>query len=114
MTPAELRTKWLAALRSGEYAQGRGRLKNNSDEFCCLGVACDVSGLGKWVCSPRGMPAYLIEGDSVRGLGLPSALRYKLGLTNDQEDELINYNDSDKMTFTQIADRIEAGKFDPA
>jgi hypothetical protein len=39
--------KWLNALRSGKYKQGRARLKS-ADEFCCLGVACDISGLGKW------------------------------------------------------------------
>lgn len=37
--------KWLAALRSGEYKQGRGTLhvcKDNQDEYCCLGVLCDL------------------------------------------------------------------------
>lgn len=47
----EWKTKWLAALRSGEYAQGRSALRVN-DTFCCLGVLCDVvhkeTGLGEW------------------------------------------------------------------
>lgn len=42
---------WLAALRSGEYAQGRNQLKNG-DNYCCLGVLCDlyrkVSKDAKW------------------------------------------------------------------
>lgn len=29
--------KWAAALRSGEYKQGTGRLRQG-DRFCCLGV----------------------------------------------------------------------------
>ena len=33
---------WVAALRSGEYTQGRGRLRNRADEFCCLGVLCNI------------------------------------------------------------------------
>ena len=33
--------KWVAALRSGKYRQGRGALCRD-DSFCCLGVACDV------------------------------------------------------------------------
>lgn len=43
--------KWVAALRSGEYTQGKFSLKSE-DGFCCLGVACDIyakeTGLGKW------------------------------------------------------------------
>jgi len=34
---------WVAALRSGEYKQGGGQLHSVYDnEFCCLGVLCDV------------------------------------------------------------------------
>lgn len=32
---------WIAALRSGEYSQTIGTLKDSSG-FCCLGVACDL------------------------------------------------------------------------
>lgn len=41
--------KWLVALRSGEYKQGRFDLRVGSNKFCCLGVLCDISGLGEWV-----------------------------------------------------------------
>lgn len=33
--------KWVQALRSGEYKQGKDALRDN-DKFCCLGVACEV------------------------------------------------------------------------
>lgn len=33
--------KWLQALRSGEYKQGRGQLQTFKG-YCCLGVACAV------------------------------------------------------------------------
>ena len=33
----------VKALRSGAYQQGTGRLVNSEDEFCCLGVACNIS-----------------------------------------------------------------------
>lgn len=36
------------ALRSGEYEQGEGLLRPRSNQFCCLGVGCDISKLGKW------------------------------------------------------------------
>src|SRR3954466_11512237 len=41
---ANLKTKWVEALRSGEYNQCRGNLKS-PDGFCCLGVLAQISGL---------------------------------------------------------------------
>jgi hypothetical protein len=41
--------KWSAALRSGNYTQGKGWLRDKFGNFCCLGVLCDISGLGTWV-----------------------------------------------------------------
>jgi hypothetical protein len=38
----EVKDKWLTALRSGEYKQGPGALRRG-DEFCCLGVLCDLA-----------------------------------------------------------------------
>ena len=40
MTP-QVKENWVNALRSGEYQQGAGKLRN-SDGFCCLGVLCDL------------------------------------------------------------------------
>jgi hypothetical protein len=37
----DIKDKWVAALRSGEYKQGKRKLRNK-DKFCCLGVLCDV------------------------------------------------------------------------
>lgn len=41
----EVKVKWLAALRGGEYKQGRGCLRKESrgeTRFCCLGVLTDL------------------------------------------------------------------------
>lgn len=38
------RAAWVAALRSGTYAQSRGRLRTRDDGYCCLGVAETVRG----------------------------------------------------------------------
>ena len=44
--------KLAEALRSGEYTQIigslRGILTGGADGFCCLGVACEISGLSEW------------------------------------------------------------------
>lgn len=33
---------WIAALRSGEYKQGREML-SDGDSYCCLGVLCEIA-----------------------------------------------------------------------
>ncbi len=44
---ADLKRKWVEALRSGKYKQGEGELRRG-DAFCCLGVLADVRG-AEWV-----------------------------------------------------------------
>lgn len=44
----ELKTKWVKALRSGDFAQGDGVLYNdNRGTFCCLGVLHVCAGRSK-------------------------------------------------------------------
>lgn len=43
---AELRSKWIAALRSGDFKQGEGQLRSaDRIKHCCLGVLCVVAGI---------------------------------------------------------------------
>lgn len=39
--------KWITALESGEYPQGRGLLHSARGGYCCLGVLCEVVGAQK-------------------------------------------------------------------
>lgn len=44
----EIKAKWLEALRSGDYTQGRKFLATKNKQtgefdFCCLGVLCDLA-----------------------------------------------------------------------
>lgn len=39
----EVKKLWLQALRSGEYTQGTGVLRTRNDEYCCLGVLCEIA-----------------------------------------------------------------------
>jgi hypothetical protein len=42
---AEIKAKWVQALRSGEFKQGVAKLHDPQDNtFCCLGVLCKVMG----------------------------------------------------------------------
>ena len=39
---SEFQKRWVSALRSGKYEQGRGQLNQNDKRYCCLGVACEL------------------------------------------------------------------------
>lgn len=45
--------KWVDALRSGEYEQGRRYLRLGN-KCCCLGVGCEVFGLERYTCENLG------------------------------------------------------------
>lgn len=115
--------KWVDALRSGEYEQTTGRLRDDAG-FCCLGVACDLYGKEKNVAW---------EEDGVflgRNDLLPPAVREWLGLDRNNpelayispgDDDIVvgtssygvylpasELNDDYGWTFEQIADAIEA------
>ena len=61
----EIKQKWIDALKSGEYQQGRERLKTKDGKYCCLGVLCDIyskeTGEGEWVKNKYGGFAFEIE-----------------------------------------------------
>ena len=93
----EIKKKWVDALRSGKYKQGRGRLKA-SGKFCCLGVLCSVVRAKNWV------------GDAL----LPSHVRAKAGLDcynpgveyHRHQISLAELNDNGT-SFAEIAGLIE-------
>jgi hypothetical protein len=39
-----LKAKWVKALRSGDYEQGHGCLRDSAGGYCCLGVLAEVAG----------------------------------------------------------------------
>lgn len=114
----DIRDKWLAALRSGNYKKGTLRLRDTSDRFCVLGVLCDVVDPDRWALpAPRtppypwysfglGIDSFLPE-DVVELVGLRSKNGHSLDRVNDFPC-LSAMSDRKAMTFTQIADIIEA------
>lgn len=55
--------QWITTLRSGEYLQGVGSLKQEEDgkiKHCCLGVACEIAG-AKNHKSPFDYNSYIFE-----------------------------------------------------
>ena len=111
-----VRTAWVEALRSGEYKKGIHSLRRN-DTYCCLGVLCDVSGVGEWK-SIGGTKyttvyAYTTENEA-NHTTLPELVMNHVGLASDigRKNEgiltsLVAANDGG-LNFNQIADIIEA------
>lgn len=90
--------KWIEALRSGQYKQGKGYLKKG-DCHCCLGVLCEVAGI-KPELDPDREGAYKYDGQ-------PFSLPPKLRTLFDNLDQanLINLNDAG-VPFSVIADKL--------
>lgn len=97
--------QWVAALDSGEYKQGKGKLHNENNEYCCLGVACKIT-----------IPKHLIQcSENVISGGLPSIQRaapqWLREINDDFNDKtnksLSSLNDEDGYTFPEIATLLE-------
>jgi hypothetical protein len=117
------RKLWVEALRSGKYQQGRTVMFHDERRtMCCLGVACDASGLGTWepnrAVSTHGLqyvtavmnPRDKANGDNIYGLS--SDVTEWLGLadtvgSHGTAQSLANLNDVG-VPFTEIADIIES------
>jgi hypothetical protein len=106
----EVKAKWVAALRSGEYLQGQGNLKNSQfvesgiqHRFCCLGVLCDVMDPGGW----KGREHSFNNGKS-RQYSFPNQnVMKELGIYPSAMKKLGSMNDDDGLDFNKIADYIE-------
>ena len=108
---AELKSRWTARLRSGEYRQGKGALRKlgkDSDSFCCLGVLCEIA--------VEDGKAHLSKQHEVVGWNynynqenslLPIELHAWSGICLDDREELMSMNDAAGKTFEEIADWID-------
>lgn len=109
---SEIKAKWVAALRSGEYRQGEKVLRYE-DQFCCLGVLCELhrqdTGDGWDPLSTGdfiyGGKSYLPPDNVIEWAGLDSDAPSVVG-DDGYFRGLPDLND-DGLSFTQIADLIE-------
>jgi hypothetical protein len=101
--------RWVAALRSGKYTQGRSRLRNDDNSHCCLGVLVDVVNPSGWCgqnheLGNRPKPPHAKDGIPSTNLNLQAT--NDLGISGVVCDDLAMMNDEDK-PFTEIATWIE-------
>jgi hypothetical protein len=57
----DIKERWVTALRSGEYRQGRGSLHPDADTYCCLGVLCSLHRLSREAIGTWGGSTYYGE-----------------------------------------------------
>lgn len=98
--------RWVKALRSGEYEQTQGELKDNYG-FCCLGVLCDLAakdGGAQWEHHGTGLFTYKDE-----EFALPKDIsKFIFGPNKTKlRRKLIDMNDSGDHDFKSIANKIE-------
>lgn len=98
----EIADKWIQALRSGEYRQAPGHLKD-SDGYCCLGVLCEISGLDTFSVHNTYLGQTASLPDEVREWG---GLHSNNGTIQEHSANLAALNDSG-YPFAWIADIIE-------
>lgn len=99
----EVAKQWAEALRSGKYEQGQAQLRR-ADFYCCLGVLCDISGIGEW----NTADGYNI-GEFGYSFNIPSEIRSWSGLSDSGGMILAGINDNkrDRTKFPEIADYID-------
>ena len=115
----QIKNDWVNALRSGKYKKCRGLLRKSVNEFCTLGVLCDLyakSNNKTW----RRLKNTGFDGASYSILDssrlLPEKIQDWAGIKRTLIDEyegnydmtLMDFNDTLDFTFEEMADLIES------
>jgi hypothetical protein len=117
--------KWVTALRSEKYPQSDSYLRT-ADGYCCLGVLCDISGLGEWS-EPRQVPGVrfshsylatdlwqhqgpgitLLPPEVIKWAGFDTGNPVVYYDFNGISHPAAGVNDSEGLSFNEIADYLE-------
>lgn len=112
----EIKKRWVAALRSGEYEQGSEVLRTLDNKFCCLGVLCDLHAkeTGKaWLPRPSDSRYTYRGGASLLPISVHvwadlDSTSPKVKVDNHNHKQFLTMlNDIERLTFNEIADIIE-------
>jgi hypothetical protein len=125
---ADIKAQWVAALRSGEYEQGKMRLRSADDKYCCLGVLCEIAVKAAVIPAPVQADdpvASWSYGEEAEWLALPGAVTEWAGLEDANPiiagESLASWNDGktaecacgtcqtqpEAKSFSEIADLIQ-------
>lgn len=110
--------KWIKALRSGKYKQGRGYLarynKKKELRYCPLGVLCDLAVKDGVIQKPKTFDNIMYFSGSA--YGVPEKVKKYVGLRTSYGNGIMlgeycsisSLNDRDKKKFSTIAKIIES------
>jgi len=117
-----VKEKWITALRSGEYKQTSGRLREG-DCYCCLGVLTDLydkdiqNDCHEWY-ERDGCYIYISDGGTVEATLPESVMKWAdleecnptvlVERMGQPVTDLAYLNDNEALDFNQLADIIEA------
>ena len=114
----KLKTRWLRALRSDRYAQGkRALVSKDGTQFCCLGVLADLQGC-VWGETEAGLVPFMegrklpvsakqpSDAKIVRG-GTSYLAPRIFGISIETQHQLGSMNDTKEYSFKKIANWIE-------
>jgi hypothetical protein len=114
----QIKDAWVAALRSGTYKQGSCYLRDIKDNFCCLGVLCDLyaaeHGVDWFIGCDKNTYAF---GDDEATAVLPRCVMEwagmktcegRIGMPGYHNHSLMVLNDYGDHDFSAIADVIES------
>lgn len=102
-----IKQRWIEALRSGDYAQGRQLLRDNVegvDRYCCLGVLCDLAaqdGRGTWTGT-----GIFVDDLGNAAVSMPTGQITEWAGVDGNAHQLANMNDEGG-SFEKIANWIE-------
>lgn len=129
----EIKARWVAALRSGDYTQGQNVLRKQTTagvQHCCLGVLMEIAledgivtritddaslGTAIWTDGPGWQLSAMPSSPAVVEWALGSfdrdaninAVSNLTVVLNDGDHSLTGINDAGKHSFSDIADLIE-------
>jgi hypothetical protein len=106
----ETRNEWTSDLCSGNFIQGREKLRSLDNEYCCLGVLCELDARrtgNRWSDKSLRMPhphhGYSYDGNSFE---LSIYLLEKYNISPGIQQHLMEMNDKGK-SFIEIAQWIK-------
>jgi len=99
------RMKLADALESGDYKQGKHRLKGYG-RHCVAGVACDVSGIGNWQAGQMGYNEHYNIGGILDSFAMSDLVRIWYGFEKTFVDTLMRKNDREDVSFDKLAKLI--------
>lgn len=82
----KIRNKWVKALTSGKYKQGKSFLRKKRGEterFCCLGVLCELAVKAKVIPAPELKDQGIYEYIDYNQAGLPQEVKNWVGLSGE-------------------------------